>query len=114
MFRIWRKKFAGKRALILETERYHYHKVISDISGQDIENHSDDPKTLILKVRNWLSANNSGIIIPGQSEIWIAYNQFTAELTSNLIFKYSTSDIEEMPIGDYIKFAKAWIKNFVF
>ena len=43
------KKFAGKRALILETERYHYHKVISDISGQDIESHNDDPKNFNTK-----------------------------------------------------------------
>jgi hypothetical protein len=106
------KKFAGKRALILETERYHYHKVISDISGQDIESHNDDPKTLILKVRNWLSANHAATIIPGQSEIWIAYNQFNIDLATDIAVKYTASDIEEMPIGDYIKFAKVWIKSF--
>jgi hypothetical protein len=106
------KKFKGKRALILETEKHHYHKVISDISGQDIEAHNDDPKNLILKVRNWLSNNNSGAIIPGHSEIWIAFNQFNADLTSNLLSKYTPSDIEEMPVGDYIKFARVWIANF--
>lgn len=59
------KALKAKKTLILETERYHYQKVLSDISGQDIENHNDDPLTLNLKVRNWLSANNPGIIIPG-------------------------------------------------
>ena len=44
-------KFANKRALILETEKYHYQKVLSDTSGQDIENHNNDPLTLIKKVR---------------------------------------------------------------
>lgn len=30
------KKFKEKKILILETDRYHYQKVLSDISGQDI------------------------------------------------------------------------------
>ena len=76
------QKFKSKRILILETDRYHYQKVLSDIAGQDIENHNDDPKTLILKVRNWLSANSPGVIILGQSEIWIAFNQFNADLNT--------------------------------
>lgn len=106
------KALKGKKTLILETERYHYQKVLSDISGQDIENHNDDPLTLNLKVRNWLSANNPGIIIPGQSQIWIAFNQFNADLNTTLSATYTAKDIEEMPIGDYIKFAKDWISRF--
>jgi hypothetical protein len=105
-------KFANKKALILETEKYHYQKVLSDISGQDIENHNNDPLTLIKKVRNWLSANNKINVLSGQSEIWIAYNQFSGDLVNNLASTYSAKDIEEMPIGDYIKFAKDWIKEF--
>jgi hypothetical protein len=106
------KSLKSKRILILETERYHYQKVISDIAGQDIENHNDDPKILILKVRNWISANFAGVTIPGQSEIWNAFNQFNADLTTKLSSTYTAKEIEEMPIGDYIKFAKDWILNF--
>lgn len=105
-------KYSSKKALILETEKYHYQKVLSDISGQDIENHNNDPLTLIKKVRNWLSANNKIEILPGQSEIWIAYNQFNSDLEFNLSKTYTPKDIEEMPLGDYIKFAKDWIKAF--
>lgn len=106
------KAFADKKALILETEKFHYHKVLSDISGQDIESHNDDPKTLVKKVRDWFSANTPKIIIPGQSEIWIAYNQFNDDLVTNLSLTYSQTDLEEMPIGDYIKYSKDWIKKF--
>ncbi len=106
------KKFSQKKALILESERYHYHKVLSDISGQDIEHHNDDPKTLILKVRNWFSANKTKLIIPGASEIWLAYNQYKADLITNLSATYSATDIAEMPIGDYIKFNRGWIATF--
>lgn len=106
------KTLKAKKTLILETERYHYQKVLSDISGQDIENHKDDPLTLNSKVRNWLSANKPGIIIPGQGQIWIAFNQFSADLNTTLSATYTAKDIEEMPIGDYIKFAKDWISRF--
>jgi hypothetical protein len=106
------KKLKDKRILVLETDRYHYQKVISDIAGQDIENHNDDPKTLILKVRNWVSANFAGTTVPGQSEIWVAFNQFNADLITKLSAKYTTQEIDEMPVGDYIKFAKDWIVNF--
>jgi hypothetical protein len=106
------RKLKTKRILILETERFHYQKVISDIAGQDIENHNDDPKTLITKVRNWFSANFPEETIVGQSVIWIAYNQFIDDLNSNLSATYTEDEIEAMPIGDYIKFANDWISEF--
>lgn len=106
------RKLKTKRILILETERYHYQKVISDISGQDIENHNDDPKTLITKVRNWFSANFPEETIVGQSVIWIAYNQFIDDLNTNLSATYTVDEIEEMPIGDFIKFSTDWIRKF--
>lgn len=105
-------KLKRKRILILETERYQYQKVISDIAGQDIENHNNDPKTLVTKVRNWFSANFPNKTIVGQSEIWIAYNQFIDDLESNLSPKYSKKEIADMPMGDIIKFARIWVKNF--
>nr|WP_299033088.1 hypothetical protein [uncultured Tenacibaculum sp.] len=106
------RKLKTKRILILETERFHYQKVISDIAGQDIENHNDDPKTLITKVRNWFSVNFPEETIVGQSVIWIAYNQFIDDLNTNLSASYTDDEIEEMPIGDFIKFASDWISEF--
>jgi molybdopterin converting factor small subunit len=106
------RKLKTKRILILETERFHYQKVISDIAGQDIENHNDDPKTLITKVRNWFSANFPEETIVGQRVIWIAYNQFIDDLNTSLSATYTEVEIEEMPIGDFIKFATDWIIKF--
>lgn len=106
------RKLKTKRILILETQKYHYQKVISDIAGQDIENHDDNPKTLITKVRNWFSANSPNETIGGQSVIWNAYNQFVDDLNINLSDTYSEDEIEDMPIGDFIKFARDWISKF--
>ena len=72
-------RLKSKRALILDTERYHYQRVLSDIAGQDIENHNDNPHTLIIKVRNWISTQ-SAVTIIGPTEIWTAFNQFNSDL----------------------------------
>ena len=105
------KLLKRKRALILDKDRYHFQKVISDISGQDIEDHANDPKILIRKVRNWFS-NQTDSTIPGPTIIWNAYNQFNADLKSNLSNIYTDEDFDEMPIGDFIKFANDWTSRF--
>jgi hypothetical protein len=105
-------KLQTKKALILETDRYHYQKVLSDIAGQDIANHNNDPKTLTLKVRNWLSDVSPKKTISSASQIWNAFNQFNADLITNLHPTYTTTEIDEMPVGDYIKFTKDWLVKF--
>jgi hypothetical protein len=107
------KKLKEKRILILETDRYHYQKVLSDIAGQDIENHDNDPATSIKKVRNWLSAVGSTQTYPGGNAVWIAYNQFFSDITDTLSSNGFTDDeIENMPVSDFIKFSKDWIVTF--
>ncbi|HMT35801.1 MAG TPA: hypothetical protein PKC41_08075 [Chitinophagaceae bacterium] len=106
------KTLRKKKILIIDTERYHYQKVLSDIAGQDISNHNDDPKMLVKKVRNWISTSTASIAIAPHSEIWAAFNQFTDDLTSTLLPDYTPEDIDEMTIGDYIKFAKDWLSRF--
>lgn len=103
-------KYKGKQILILETERYQYQKVLSDIAGQDIENHDDVPETLIRKVRNWISKINSLKHIPSASQIWLQYNQFMESISSNLVQSgFSIQEIDEMPVGDFMKYVKDWL-----
>jgi hypothetical protein len=107
------KKHKTKKILILETERYYYQQVISDIAGQDIEDHQDDPKTMVKKIRNWYSAVDETNHIASTNSIWFAYNQFYEDLKNELMANgYTAEDIEEMPVIDLIKFAKDWIANF--
>lgn len=106
------KKLKSKKTLILETEKYHYQKVLSDIAGQDIASHEDDPATLSKKVRNWISDNSADKSTPSHSKVFYAFNQFSSDLTTRLSSTYTAEEIEEMPIGEYIKFAKDWILEF--
>jgi hypothetical protein len=105
-------KLQSKKVLILESEQYHYQKVLSDISGQDIEFHNDDARTAIKNVRNWFSTNNKKRVLPGAAEIWVAFNQFNAYRFSSLRGRFTKKEITEMLIGDYVKYAKDWIPTF--
>lgn len=44
-----------KRSLVLDRAPYRYQKFCSDIAGQDIRSHADDPSRAIRGVRDWLS-----------------------------------------------------------
>lgn len=106
------KKLKSKKILILETDKYYYQRILSDIAGQDIENHDDDQMTILTKVRNWFSINFPNDIISGSSEIWIAYGQFIVDLKKKLSSTYTQNEIEEIPIGDFIKFTSVWVSQF--
>jgi hypothetical protein len=46
-----------RRMLILDAEPHRYDKTLSDISGMDPEIHGNDPKAVIRRIRDWLSAH---------------------------------------------------------
>ncbi len=44
----------SKSCLVMDTEPFRYQKFISDIAGQDVSAHDDDPKKAVTVVRDWL------------------------------------------------------------
>jgi hypothetical protein len=73
------KKLGGPRhnrlrCLILDREPYRYQKFISDIAGQDPKAHYDDPRQLVIAVRDWINVRNSKL--PGGGAIWDEYLRF--------------------------------------
>ena len=98
-----------KKSLVLEKTKYHYQKVISDIAGQDIESHNDNPEELIRKVRNWFTAvlNRHQ---PSPTLIWDAYNDFLNSISEQLKKEaFSKDDIASLPVSNFILLAKQWI-----
>ena len=53
-----------KSCLVLDRDRYRYQEFISDIAGQDIVAHADDPAEAIKAVRDWLSVSKAGVRRP--------------------------------------------------
>lgn len=106
-------RFGEKKCLILEKTRYHYQKVVSDIAGQDIEFHNDDPQMLIRKVRNWFTSI-LGNHFSSPTVIWQLYNEFYVDITETLKNKegFSDDDVESIPYSNFISLAKKWIATF--
>jgi hypothetical protein len=86
-----------KKCLILERERYRYQAAISDLSGSDISAHRDEPKEVVVQVRNWLRSE-ANASVPGPSQVWGAFNDFMA---ANYVAKkadgFSDDDIGRLP-----------------
>lgn len=102
-------KRALKKSLVLEKTRFHYQRVLSDIAGQDIENHNDNPEELIRKVRNWF-ASVLNTHQPGPALIWESYNSFLNWMNEQLRKEaFSKADIESLPVSNFILLAKQWI-----
>lgn len=98
-----------KRCLILDKEPYRYQKALSDISGQDILAHGDDPETLIAKVRGWLKVTTRRKLQSG-STIWQRFSEFTGQLELDLMRDGFTADeIQNLGVPELIEHAGTWI-----
>lgn len=96
-----------KVCLILDREKYRYQKFISDIAGQDIRAHGDEPRTAISIVRNWLRNAVPSLSLPGGESIGDRYGFFRRELPSLCrTLRISTG---ELTFVDYIWIVKTWL-----
>ena len=71
-----------KNCLILDKERYRYQQFISDIAGQDIQAHKNNPEEIVTVTRNWLRNASKRQTIPSGSIIWRHYQEFMEDLPS--------------------------------
>lgn len=69
----------SKTCLVFDEHPHRYQKYLSDVSGQDISWHSNDPLTVVRHLRNWL-ATVSESDTPTTAYVWDHYQTFTAEL----------------------------------
>lgn len=99
----------GKNCLILDREKYRYQKFISDIAGQDIQAHGDDPQKAVVHVRNWLRSATPQVSIPGGEAIWKRYQAFRADLPSSCRrLKLSRA---KLTFVDYTWLVSLWIRE---
>lgn len=86
-----------KHCLVLEAERYRYQKYLSDIAGQDIRQHGNDPAKAVGAVRDWLAVSRpkSAKPLPGATAIMRHYGEFQANLPAML----RAADLEPAELG---------------
>ena len=96
--------------MVLEL-RNRYDEIISDISGQDIKDHGNDPEQLIVKVREWLCAILN-IQIPPASRIWLLYNDYLGRINTLLLTKeYTQKEIDNLSTIEFIKVVKSALRT---
>jgi hypothetical protein len=96
-----------KRCLILDTERYRFQRFLSDIAGQDIREHGDEPERAIQALRGWLASLPRAQPLPGGATIARRYRLFRARLPE-LLARLGLAE-EEMQFADYTNIAATWL-----
>ncbi len=97
-----------KKCLVLEAELYRYQAFISDIAGQDIKDHRNDPDRAIDIVRNWLRASSLRKDVPGAAKIKQRFNQFSLALPK--LCKESGLNRKDILFVEYVALAEEWLK----
>lgn len=98
-----------KRCLVLDRERYRYQKFVSDIGGQDIRAHDDQPETAIGAVRDWLRRDVKGVILPGGAHLCAAYARFTVELPG--LCAVAKLEREHLTYADFYELVARWLRT---
>ena len=104
-------KWAGKKILILEKEKYRYQAALSDLSGSDIKTHSNEPMLLVKAVRDWFVTEelNTG---PSHKKIWYNFNDFTSDLTDRLENDgHEPEDYDQVQISEVMAYMDKWFEN---
>jgi hypothetical protein len=109
--RYGKRRHAGKSTLILDVERYRYHRFISDIAGLDIEQHHGNVAVAITVVRNWLrhSFDTLSVKAPSGATIYGRYQAFQLALPG--MCNELRWDVDDLPFADYSWAVRDWLKN---
>jgi len=100
-------KWAGKKILILEKERYRFQQAISDLSGSDIKSHSNEVDRAIIAVRDWLVTEE---LKRGDSgnRVWDEFNDFQAYLYDRVVEEDGHESIDNVQVSEIIHHMEAW------
>jgi hypothetical protein len=100
----------SKRALVLDKVDHRYQKFCSDISGQDVRSHNNDPSIMIRNVRNWLrnSPDLRAVAFPGPEKMVERYEQFRARLRVEC--RMRGLNLSNLEFNDYASLVVGWLK----
>jgi hypothetical protein len=98
-----------KSCLILDKEKFRYHIFLSDIGGQDIREHNNEPKKVLAQVRNFLAERSNRKNIPGEKYIWDRYLDYKS-IAPNMAkkLKLHVSDIQ---FKETIRLIYLWLNS---
>lgn len=98
-----------KSLLIFDSEPYRFQKYASDIAGQDIHRHSNDPRTAIIRVRDWLRTETRMGIAIGGAAMYARYVRFRNDLPA--ICDELKFDVDGLTFVDLSYTIALWLKR---
>lgn len=101
----------AKRALVFDKVEHRYQQFCSDISGQDVRSHNNDPSMVIRKIRNWLrnSPDHKNVTFPGPEKVLVRYAQFRAQLSAEC--RLRGLDWRDLEFNDYSNLVFGWLET---
>lgn len=101
----------GKCGLVLDPDRYRYQKFCSDVAGQDVRTHENDPDKAIRAVRSWLCSKPEvgGRTLPGADHIAGRYRRFRSQLPR--LCKPEKLDSKDLHFVDYVHLAVIFLRE---
>lgn len=97
-----------KRSLVLDTERYRYQVFCSDLAGQDVKAHGNDPARAVAAVRAMLATALEGEAqVPGVAAILARYDDFLADLPQ--LCDVLQIDCGELQFVEFRSLIAAWL-----
>jgi hypothetical protein len=102
---------ARKSLLIFDSEPHRFQKSISDISGQDVHQHGNDPAVAVARVRDWLRAESDLDTIPGGPALYRQYLTFREDLPT--VCAGLNLDLNELHFVDFSFAVMKWLRRNV-
>jgi len=96
-----------KSLLIFDSEQYRFQQYVSDLGGQDIHRHTNDPRQAVIRVRDWLRAESGVETIPGGQTIYDRYVEFRNDLP--MICAKLRLDLNDLPFVDFSRAIAFWL-----
>ena len=97
-----------KSCLVLDHDQYRYQQFMSDIAGQDITAHSNDPRRAIKGVRDRLSAaSGDRVPLPGAAAIADRMDRFATDLPA--ICANTERQVDELTFVEFADAASMWL-----
>ena len=101
--------YRQKCCIILDTEKYRYQKYCSDIAGQDIAAHKDDPHTAIRVIRDWLiPMASSDLKFLSGARICRSFDSFMDYLPAYC--EALSIHMDELTYNDFTKITDRWLR----
>jgi hypothetical protein len=99
--------YGQKSFLIFDRDQFRFQSYVSDIAGQDIANHEDDPNRAIGRIRDWLRTEAALNSLPGAKTMQLKYADFRKVLPS-MCEQYNL-DISALTFADFLFVVGAWL-----